>query len=470
MTAENRHRLQYVLTDYLTTSVAWLLFNVVRYYTLDEVNYDNSLSRYLYFGMVLVGQAVIPLAMMAIYWLSGFYSNVFKSSRVEIVFATAGSVAIGSILIYFVAIIDDPIPDRMSNYVLLILLLGLLATLVFTGRMLLFRRIRRSIARGRLSCPVAVAGDSRSVRKTVGELRANFRDNGLVPVVATLTDENADSVDGLETVPFDRLPEACDRLGVMQVVLALNPGDAVELKRVTDRLYCLDRPLLLPVKNAADMLSRVKVRNVAGDSFTDVASVGITHSYANVKRVIDISLSLLALLSLSPFMAVVALMVKKDSDGPVIYSQERVGMDNRIFRIYKFRTMHVDAEASGPALSSDTDSRITRLGRFLRKYRIDELPQFWNVVKGDMSLVGPRPERPFYEEQILRRVPRYRLVHRMRPGITSWGMVKYGYAGSVDDMVERLGYDMIYLENVSISVDLKIMLFTVKTVFTGKGV
>lgn len=130
----------------------------------------------------------------------------------------------------------------------------------------------------------------------------------------------------------------------------------------------------------------------------------------------------------------------------------------------------VGAEDGGPALSSNDDSRVTRIGRVLRKYRLDETPQFWNVLKGDMSLVGPRPEREFYEEKIVKLAPHYVLVHQVRPGITSWGMVKYGYATTVEQMVERFAYDMIYLKNVSQSVDFKIMFFTVRTVLTGKGV
>jgi lipopolysaccharide/colanic/teichoic acid biosynthesis glycosyltransferase len=166
---------------------------------------------------------------------------------------------------------------------------------------------------------------------------------------------------------------------------------------------------------------------------------------------------------------VIALAVKREKSGSVIYSQERIGYHKHPFKIYKFRTMRADAEADGPSLSSDKDSRVTRVGRFLRKYRLDELPQFFNVLRGDMSLVGPRPEREYYIRQIVAKAPYYNLVHQVRPGITSWGMVKYGYATTVDQMIERLQYDLLYLDNISLQVDLKILFHTVNTVLTGKG-
>ncbi|MDE6612513.1 MAG: sugar transferase, partial [Muribaculaceae bacterium] len=217
------------------------------------------------------------------------------------------------------------------------------------------------------------------------------------------------------------------------------------------------------------MTSRHKVSQVVSEPLVDITNANISPSAVNLKRFGDVVVSALALVALLPVYAAVALAVKLDSRGPVLYRQERVGYHKRPFRIIKFRTMRVDAEASGPALTRDNDPRITRVGAFLRKYRLDELPQFWNVLKGEMSLVGPRPERAYYIERIARRVPSYSLIHQVRPGITSWGMVKYGYAADVDQMIERLPYDLLYIENVSLGVDLKILFHTVSTVLRGRG-
>ena len=189
-----------------------------------------------------------------------------------------------------------------------------------------------------------------------------------------------------------------------------------------------------------------------------------------IKRLIDIIGSIVALILFSPIMLVVAILVKKSSPGPIFFAQERIGLGNKPFKMYKFRSMYVDAEENGPALSSEDDPRVTPFGRIMRKYRLDELPQFWNVLKGDMSMVGPRPERKYFIDEIVKTAPYYYLLHNVRPGITSLGMVKYGYAANVDKMVERMEYDILYYENMSLTLDLTILIYTVKTVITGKGI
>ena len=224
------------------------------------------------------------------------------------------------------------------------------------------------------------------------------------------------------------------------------------------------------VPDILDIISgNVRMSSIFGVPLIELSHDTMPAWQANIKRIMDVAVSIIAICLLSPIYLVIAVCVKLSSKGPVFYLQERMGRYGKPFNIIKFRTMIIDAEKYGPALSSDGDPRITRLGRFMRKVRLDELPQFINVLKGDMSLVGPRPERSFYIEQIVQKAPHYYTVFKVRPGITSWGQVKYGYAENVDEMVDRLKYDIIYLENMSLYLDIKILIYTIKTVLEGSG-
>jgi exopolysaccharide biosynthesis polyprenyl glycosylphosphotransferase len=219
-----------------------------------------------------------------------------------------------------------------------------------------------------------------------------------------------------------------------------------------------------------DILSGfVRISSIFGTPLIEVDAIVMPQWQQSVKRALDIFCSLSALLILSPVFLFLFILIKTDSKGPAIFKQQRIGRWGKTFTIYKFRTMRIDAEKDGPALSSSADDRMTKVGRWLRKFRLDEFPQFYNVLIGNMSLVGPRPERQFFIDQILPLAPHYKLLHRVKPGFTSWGQVKYGYAENVDQMIERLKYDILYIENMSLALDFKIAFYTLLTVLKAEG-
>ena len=187
------------------------------------------------------------------------------------------------------------------------------------------------------------------------------------------------------------------------------------------------------------------------------------------KRIVDVLLSILAILILLPVFILLSFLIKTGSKGPIIFKQKRIGLYGNPFWIFKFRSMITEAEKDGPQLSSQNDPRITAIGKFMRKTRLDETPQFFNVIKGDMAIVGPRPEREYYIEKIVVKAPHYKHVLKVKPGITSWGQIKFGYAENVDEMVARLKFDLLYVENMSLSLDVKILFYTAIIMIKGDG-
>ena len=458
---------KYILSDFISASVAWLLFNILRYevFAIDEG--ADSLLDYLQYPGVLGGQVVIPLFWRVLYYFSGYYNKPFGKSRLTELFSTFITVLIGTVFVFFALLLDD-IPRSIDIYYKLFFgMFGLQFFITYIPRLLITQSGMRKIKNREWAMKVLIIGaGGKAVRIAHDLYRLGYDICGFVSEDER-TPVKADRNQVLGTV--EDIPVLMEKENVDEIVLAVESKNNKALLGILYSLYRYKRPIKV-LADRFNMLSKIQLRTIRGIPLVDVTDNNFSPAEQNIKLFLDKVCSVVALLLLSPLFAYIAWRVKKDSPGPVFFRQERIGYLGQPFWMYKFRTMYVNAEENGPSLSSEDDLRVTPFGRIMRKYRLDELPQFWNVLKGDMSLVGPRPERKYFIDEIVKTAPYYYLLHNVRPGITSLGMVKYGYAASVDKMVERMEYDILYYENMSLTLDLTILIYTVKTVITGKGV
>lgn len=458
---------KYILSDFISASVAWLLFNILRYevFAIDEG--ADSLLDYLQYPGVLGGQVVIPLFWLVFYYFSGYYNKPFGKSRLTELFSTFITVLIGTVFVFFALLLDD-IPRSIDIYYKLFFgMFGLQFFITYIPRLLITQSGMRKIKNREWAMKVLIIGaGGKAVRIAHDLYRLGYDICGFVSEDER-TPVKADRNQVLGTV--EDIPVLMEKENVDEIVLAVESKNNKALLGILYSLYRYKRPIKV-LADRFNMLSKIQLRTIRGIPLVDVTDNNFSPAEQNIKLFLDKVCSVVALLLLSPLFAYIAWRVKKDSPGPVFFRQERIGYLGQPFWMYKFRTMYVNAEENGPSLSSEDDLRVTPFGRIMRKYRLDELPQFWNVLKGDMSLVGPRPERKYFIDEIVKTAPYYYLLHNVRPGITSLGMVKYGYAASVDKMVERMEYDILYYENMSLTLDLTILIYTVKTVITGKGV
>ncbi len=457
----------YVLFDFLSAALSWAVFYIYRKIQVEPEVFGYEIP--LELGpRFYIGILVIPLFWLTLYYLSGSYHDVLRKSRLRDLGQTIIIVLAGVVILFFALILDDVIVSYKDYYSSFFILTCLQFVFTYVPRVTLTTIVTKRVHRNIIGFNTLMIGSNGRAMELFKEFeeRHNSTGNRIVGFLNGNSKSEYQLKGKLRHLgSVSDVKRVVKEHQIEEVIITLDTAEHKAISEIINTLSGTD----VVIKASPDihdiLAGKVKVHTIFG-----LPLIQITHSLMpvwqeNLKRVLDVAVSIIALVLLSPLIIFLMIGVKLSGRGPILLKQERIGRYGRPFTLYKFRSMVADAEKNGPELSRKNDDRVTNFGKFMRQRKLDEIPNFINVIKGEMSLVGPRPERQHYINQIIKKAPHYIHLHKVKPGITSWGQVKYGYAATVDEMIRRLKYDLLYIENMSLFVDFQILIITIMTIF-----
>ncbi len=462
---------KYVLFDVIAAVISWGLLYLYRKSIIENTIVDNF--KIIFYDIKLyLGLVIVPVFWVGLYAISGTYRKIFRKSRLRELGQTLLQTLIGCLIIFFVLILDDVVNSYKNYYSSFVFLFTVHFSITFLFRFIITTTTARKIQQGKIGFNTLIIGSNGNAVDIYKEIKNQEISSGNKFVGFVYVDKyETYKLD--EFLPnlgsYQNLNDIIVKNKIEEVIIAIESSEHKIIEDIITKLEDVNVVIKIIPGMHDILLGSVKMTGIFHVPLIQIYPDLLPAWQQFLKRFLDIVISSLCLIILSPVFVFVAVGVKLSSKGPIFYSHQRIGLHGKPFVIYKFRSMYVDAEKNGPQLSSKNDPRITPFGKFLRKVRLDEIPQFYNVLIGEMSLVGPRPERQYYIDQIIPKAPHYKLLLKVKPGITSWGQVKYGYAENVEQMIERLKYDILYIENMSLTMDLKILIYTALIILQGRG-